>query len=80
MVPQRFRRDIGAVTGVIGAIGGVGGFLLPTLLGGVRQYTGSFGVGFAALAVLAASAAICLRLLISERGRWGATAMAGQPS
>jgi NNP family nitrate/nitrite transporter-like MFS transporter len=80
MVPQRFRRDIGAVTGVIGAIGGVGGFLLPTLLGGVRQYTGAFGVGFAALAVLAASAAICLRLLISERGRWGATAMAGQPS
>jgi len=70
MVPQRFQRDIGAVTGVIGAIGGVGGFLLPTLLGSVRQYAGSFGFGFATLAVVAAAGATCLRLLLAEGGRW----------
>jgi NNP family nitrate/nitrite transporter-like MFS transporter len=70
IVPQRFQRDLGAVTGLIGAIGGVGGFFLPTLLGTVRQATGSFGFGFVVLAMLAAGAAISLRLLISPRGRW----------
>jgi NNP family nitrate/nitrite transporter-like MFS transporter len=72
IVPQRFQRDLGAVTGVIGAIGGVGGFLLPTLLGSVRQITGSFAAGFVVLAMVAAGAAIVLRLLISARGRWSA--------
>jgi len=70
IVPQRFHRDIGAVTGLIGAIGGGGGFLLPTLLGTVRQTTGSFAFGFVVLATVAFGAAISLRLLISPRGRW----------
>jgi NNP family nitrate/nitrite transporter-like MFS transporter len=78
MVPRRFSRDIGAITGVIGAVGGIGGFVLPMLLGGVRQYTGSFGFGFATLAVVAATAAVCLRVLISGEGRWRAAAMAEQ--
>ena len=29
MVPQRFAREIGLVTGVVGAVGGIGGFILP---------------------------------------------------
>lgn len=70
MVPQRFQRTIGAVTGLVGALGGLGGFLLPALLGSVRQYTGSFGAGFGALAVVASVAAVCLRLLVSPRGKW----------
>jgi NNP family nitrate/nitrite transporter-like MFS transporter len=70
IVPQRFQRTIGAVTGLVGALGGVGGFLLPTLLGSVRQYTGSFGAGFGALALVALVAAVCLRLLVSPRGKW----------
>lgn len=74
IVPQRFERDLGAVTGLIGAIGGVGGFFLPTLLGSVRQTTGSFTFGFVVLAMIAASAAIALRLLIAPRGRWSAEA------
>jgi MFS transporter, NNP family, nitrate/nitrite transporter len=78
MVPQRFQRDIGAVTGVIGAVGGVGGFFLPTLLGGVRQYTGTFGYAFVALALLAMTGAICMRLLIAERGRWRTIALSEQ--
>jgi NNP family nitrate/nitrite transporter-like MFS transporter len=78
IVPQRFQRDIGAVTGVIGAVGGVGGFLLPTLLGSMRQYTGSFGNGFVALALFALTGAVCLRLLIGGRGRWRATALIEQ--
>jgi NNP family nitrate/nitrite transporter-like MFS transporter len=63
LVPQRFSREIGSVTGVVGAVGGVGGFFLPTLLGSVRQITGSYSAGFATLAVLAICGAISLRLL-----------------
>jgi NNP family nitrate/nitrite transporter-like MFS transporter len=80
MVPQRFTRDIGAVTGVIGAVGGIGGFVLPTLLGTVRQYTGGFGYGFAVLGLIATSGALCLRLLIAEGGRWRTIAVAEQRS
>ncbi|HEY6178599.1 MAG TPA: MFS transporter, partial [Kofleriaceae bacterium] len=70
MVPRRFQRDLGAATGVIGAVGGVGGFVLPMLLGGMREVTGAFGHGFAVLCALAATGAVCLRWLISRRGRW----------
>jgi MFS transporter, NNP family, nitrate/nitrite transporter len=70
IVPQRFDRNLGAVTGLIGALGGVGGFLLPTLLGSVRQATGSFMAGFVVLACLAFGAAVALRLLTARGGRW----------
>lgn len=65
LVPQRFASEIGSVTGVVGAVGGAGGFFLPTLLGSVRQMTGSYATGFATLAVLATGAAVCLRILQS---------------
>ena len=64
-----------AVTGLIGALGGVGGFLLPTLLGSVRQATGSFSFGFVVLASVAGIAAVSLRLLLSARGRWARVGM-----
>lgn len=50
VVPQRFRREIGAVSGLIGAAGGVGGFLLPSALGLFRDLTGTYATGFAAFA------------------------------
>jgi len=56
LVPQRFRHQLGVATGVIGAIGGVGGFLLPNLLGQIKQASGSFRHGFL---VLALAALIC---------------------
>lgn len=46
LVPQRFAQEIGVVTGIVGAAGGVGGFFLPTLLGGLKQLTGTFAGGF----------------------------------
>jgi len=52
LVPQRFPREIGVTTGIVGAAGGVGGFLLPTVLGSLRQLTGSFSGGFLAFAVV----------------------------
>jgi MFS transporter, NNP family, nitrate/nitrite transporter len=60
LVPQRFPREIGVITGIVGAAGGVGGFLLPTLLGGVSQLTGGYGFGFLLLAAVSFSAVAVL--------------------
>ena len=46
LVPQRFREEIGVATGVVGAAGGLGGFLLPSFLGLLKDWTGSYGMGF----------------------------------
>jgi len=56
LVPQRFGRDIGLMTGLIGMAGGVGGFLLAAGLGVVKQHSGSYAIGlwlFAGVALLA---------------------------
>jgi NNP family nitrate/nitrite transporter-like MFS transporter len=56
LVPQRFGRDIGLMTGLIGMAGGIGGFLLAAGLGIVKQHTGSYALGlwlFAGCALLA---------------------------
>jgi NNP family nitrate/nitrite transporter-like MFS transporter len=74
IVPQRYRKDIGAATGVIGAAGGLGGFLLPTLLGFLKQYAGNFGAG---LFCLSLAGAYGLALVAFQRERWsGAPALA----
>ena len=52
LVPQRFPREIGVTTGIVGAAGGFGGFLLPTVLGRLKQTTGSFSGGFLAFALV----------------------------
>lgn len=61
LVPQRFQREIGTATGVIGAVGGLGGFFLPTLLGAARQAAGSYAPAFMVLATVAGCAALSLR-------------------
>jgi len=56
LVPQRFRKEIGVMTGLVGMAGGVGGFYLAASLGYIKQTTGSYQLGlmiFAGLAVLA---------------------------
>jgi len=45
LVPQRFPERIGVLTGLVGAAGGFGGFLLPSLLGAVKDRTGQFSLG-----------------------------------
>ncbi|WP_341964265.1 nitrate/nitrite transporter [Pseudomonas sp. RC10] len=56
LVPQRFRKEIGVMTGLIGMAGGIGGFLLAAGLGAIKQNTGDYQLGlwlFALLSVLA---------------------------
>jgi len=67
LVPQRFGKEIGVVTGVVGAAGGVGGFFLPTLLGGVYQLTGSYSLGFLFLAL---TSFVCVVVLLRLSSAW----------
>src|SRR5690606_21648581 len=56
LVPQRFRKEIGVMTGLIGIAGGIGGFCLTAGLGAIKQATGDYQLGlwlFASLGVLA---------------------------
>ena len=52
LVPNRFPKEIGVTTGIIGAAGGLGGFVLPNLLGTLKELTGSFSGGFLAFALV----------------------------
>jgi NNP family nitrate/nitrite transporter-like MFS transporter len=76
LVGQRFHRDVGLATGVVGACGGVGGFLLPSTLGVLKQVAGSYGFGFAVFALAAAVAALALMLAQREWQRtWARAAL-----
>ncbi|MES2238483.1 MAG: nitrate/nitrite transporter [Pseudomonadota bacterium] len=70
LVPQRFRKEIGVMTGLVGMAGGVGGFWLASSLGYSRQITGSYQAGFLIFAVLAITA---LAGLTSVKARWRTT-------
>ncbi|MHB1217721.1 MAG: MFS transporter [Alphaproteobacteria bacterium] len=64
-LPSAFLGSVGAAAGIalINSVGNAGGFLGPYLVGWIKEATGSFHLGMAALAVgLAASAALALLL------------------
>lgn len=67
IVPQRFPKEIGVVTGIVGAVGGLGGFVLPNLLGSLKDVTGSYGSGFLVYTVAAIG---CIVLIGAVRGMW----------
>ena len=56
LVAQWFPSEVGAVTGVVGAAGGLGGFFPPLVMGIVKSATGSYTLGFLALAATACAA------------------------
>jgi NNP family nitrate/nitrite transporter-like MFS transporter len=70
LVPSRFRIEVGLATGIVGAFGGVGGFFLPTLLGSVKQVSGTYRIGFIVLALLALVVSGVLRLLVAFHKGW----------
>lgn len=49
LVSDRFPRQMGLASGVIGAAGALGGFLLPTWLGFLKDLTGTYMTGFLVL-------------------------------
>jgi len=70
LVPQRFRREIGVMTGLVGMAGGIGGFYLASSLGYSRQLSGSYQAG---LLIFAALAIVALVGLTSVKKRWRTT-------
>ncbi|CAN7389256.1 nitrate/nitrite transporter [Caulobacter sp. LjRoot300] len=69
LAPQRFRKEIGVMTGLIGMTGGVGGFYLASSLGMAKKMTGSYQIGFLGFAALAVFALVALHSL---KARWRA--------
>ncbi|HEY1779820.1 MAG TPA: nitrate/nitrite transporter [Roseiarcus sp.] len=70
IAPQRFPRNVGVVTGLVGATGGAGGFYLAASLGAAKQFTGGYGAGLAIFACLALAA---LTALTGVGARWRRT-------
>jgi MFS transporter, NNP family, nitrate/nitrite transporter len=75
LLPQRFGRDLGVMTGLVGAGGGLGGFYLASSLGFSKGLTGSYLPGFLIFATLCFLAIIGLGMVKTRwRRTWGALA------
>jgi NNP family nitrate/nitrite transporter-like MFS transporter len=78
LVPQRFRKEIGVMTGFVGMAGGIGGFYLAASLGYIRGATGSYQIGILIFAALCLAALVGLSSVKTRwRTTWGATAISG---
>lgn len=76
LVPQRFRKEIGVMTGLVGMAGGIGGFYLASSLGYSKQLTGSYQLGLSIFASLAIVALLGLSMVKARwRTTWGSAAM-----
>jgi len=72
LVPQRFREELGVMTGLVGFGGGVGGFYLASSLGFAKKLSGSAAPGFLLFAGLAVIALAGLTLVKARwRSSWG---------
>jgi len=63
VIPTAFPKEIGLLTGIVGAAGGLGGFLLPNVLGLMKQWTNSYIYGFGLLAFALGMAVVLARRL-----------------
>ncbi len=76
LVPQRFRKEIGVMTGLVGMAGGIGGFYLASSLGYSKQLTGSYQLGLTIFASLAIVALLGLSMVKTRwRTTWGSAAL-----
>jgi NNP family nitrate/nitrite transporter-like MFS transporter len=77
LLPQRFAKELGVMTGLVGAGGGIGGFYLASSLGYSKGLTGSYLAGFMSFSSLCFFAIIGLGLVKTRwRTTWGALAAA----
>ena len=71
LVAQYFPKNTGLVSGIVGCAGGLGGFFPPLIMGAVRDYTGSYAIGFI---ILALPAVLCFAILLAANRRQVASA------
>jgi NNP family nitrate/nitrite transporter-like MFS transporter len=60
---------VGSVTGVVGAAGGLGGFVPPLLMGTLYGQYGSYAIGLALLALVAAAALLLAATAVRKSAR-----------
>ncbi|XEC97524.1 nitrate/nitrite transporter [Paenibacillus tarimensis] len=70
LVPQRFQKEIGIMTGIVGAAGGIGGYFLPKILGNLKLSTDSYTPGFL---ILSGIAVTCIVLIFVVQNQWKKT-------
>lgn len=75
LVPLRFRKHVGAVTGIVGAAGGLGGFFLAWVLGQSKQMTTGFVLGFF---IFTALSILSIYGIQKVKSRWRTTWGAGE--
>lgn len=72
LVPQRFSKDIGIMTGIIGAAGGLGGTLLIKTLGWSKEAFDGYSAGFMIFSALVLGAIIGISMVKTRwRTTWG---------
>ena len=77
MAPQRFPADIELITGIVGAAGGLGGFFLPSILGAIKDATGSYGTGLLCFAgLMVATLFLLLEFGVHWKSTWAPSALA----
>ncbi len=77
LVPQRFRKEIGVMTGFVGMAGGIGGFYLAASLGYIKGATGSYQIGLLIFVGLCLVALVGLSMVKKRwRTTWGAATLA----
>ncbi len=73
LLPQRFRNEVGVMTGLVGFAGGLGGFFLAKTLATSKGMTGGFMWGFLFFSALALLGVAGLTLVKNRwRTTWGA--------
>ncbi|MBT8348248.1 MAG: MFS transporter, partial [Sulfurovum sp.] len=70
LVPQRFSKDIGIMTGIIGASGALGGVAILEILGASTLMFGDYTIGFM---FIAANALIAIAGVSLVKSRWRTT-------
>jgi NNP family nitrate/nitrite transporter-like MFS transporter len=77
LLPQRFGRELGLMTGLVGCGGGLGGFLLANLMGQSRHFSGDYMGGLLIFSGLCLAALIGLSMVKTRwRTTWGAISVA----
>ncbi len=71
VVSERFPKQIGVASGIIGAAGGFGGFLLPLWLGVLKDLSGTFRTGLWLFAAVSTTAAVSVAFAIRRTGGGG---------
>ncbi|NPA82484.1 MAG: NarK/NasA family nitrate transporter [Epsilonproteobacteria bacterium] len=75
LVPQRFGKDMGIMTGIVGCAGGLGGTALVKTLGWSKAAFGNYSVGFIIFGSIVLLAIVGITLVKTRwRTTWGLTA------